>query len=96
MTSFAGISMIRKQGDAVSNGERSPEILGVAAPILNAEGELSAVLVAAMPSAGISKSRHGEIAKKMVRGSKKISNLVKMNSVSDETKTEKAGVSRNT
>ncbi len=92
---FKEIERIRKQGYAVSNGEHSPEILGVSAPILNAEGELSAVLVAAMPSAGISKSRHGEIAKKIVRCSKKISKLVKMNSVSNGSKTEKAGVSRN-
>ncbi len=76
MASFASISMIRKQDYAVSNGERSPEILGVAAPILNAGGELAAVLMAAMPSAGISKNRHGEIAKKIVRCSKKISNSV--------------------
>ncbi len=71
------IEKIREQGYAVSNGERSPEILGVAAPVLEKDGALIAVLVAAMPSAGISKSRREEIVRTVVRGAGKVSNLFK-------------------
>ncbi len=71
------IARIRVQGYAVSNGERSLEILGVAAPVFKSDGVLIAVLVAAMPSAGISKSRREEIVRTVARGARNVSDLFK-------------------
>lgn len=77
---------IRKQGYALSRGEHYSDIFGVAAPILCPSGSLLAILVAAMPYTGISKSREDKIIRKVAQTGKKITVLFR-----SQTKREEQG-----
>ena len=87
---------IRKQGYAVSKGEHYPDIFGVAAPILCPNGNLLAILVAAMPYTGISKSRQDQIIRKVVQTGKKISVLFRTRAKNNEIGHSRAPVNKET
>ena len=72
------------QGYAVSKREHYPDIFGVAASILCSNGNLLAILVAAMPYPGVSRNRQDQIVRKVVQTGKKISVLFRLRAKDNE------------
>jgi DNA-binding IclR family transcriptional regulator len=81
---LADLAQIRKRGYAISDGEGFDGILGIAAPMYGAGGELVAALQSSMSSAGLNEKRRTEIAKAIVRAAKDVSTMLR--SPGSETK----------
>ena len=70
------LGRVREKGYAISDGEHILGALSIAAPILNSGEEVIAVLMMAMPSAGVSEPQRSEFIPMVVRAADSISRMV--------------------